>query len=173
MADKVTLRFKTERLDSFVDRLVVSSVGANSFTALALRKVVKEQLLPKVRQRTPVGKKGAARAGWKIGREFFTARRPFITVVNSVFYIRFLEWGTLARRRKKLARRKGRHGRLSTRRESTKARLAARRGGIRPIRMLGTTVRDLRAANAVPEELKKMFTRSAEKAARKAERIAV
>lgn len=159
MADRLKFRLKADRLNHFFDRLVVDSVGAGSFTALALERVVEEQLLPMVRQRTPKGETGAARAGWHVGRKVLGGLRPFIQVVNRVFYIRFLEFGTLARRRRKLKRKRER------------SRLSGR-GGIRALRMLGTTIRDLRASNAVSEELKKTFTRSAQRAARQAERIA-
>lgn len=168
--DRLTVRFKTERLESFVDRLLVASVGTGSFAALALKRVAKQQLLPKVRSRTPEGETGRARAGWGIVRENYGARRPFLEVGNRVFYIRFLEFGTLARRKKKLKKSTMRRLRQKA---AKGGRLSARRGGIRPVRMLGTSMRDLRAKNAVPEELKKTFTRSAELAKRQAERIAV
>ena len=142
-----------------------------------MRKVVKERLLPSVRERTPVGETGEARAGWKIGKEGETKRgKLFIEVVNPVFYIRFLEFGTLGARKKKLKK-----GTLKARKGKSAAGKKtvwwgsglSGQGGIKPIRMLGTTMRDLRAKRAVPSALNEMFRKGVQQAKREAESVRV
>jgi hypothetical protein len=169
--DRVTVNFKTERFDRFSQALLVGMLGRGRLTRKALRQVAEGQLLPKVRSRTPVGETGEAQAGWKIGREGETSRgRPFVELINAVFYIRFLEFGTLAARKKKL--RKTTERRLRQKQAKGGYRLS-REGGIRPIRMLGTSMRDLRAAKAVPKALAAMVSTAAVRAKREAESVRV
>lgn len=160
-------------MEKFTGALLVAMLGRGRLTRRALRKVVKERLLPSVRERTPVGETGNARAGWKIGKEGETKRgRLFIEVVNPVFYIRFLEFGTLGARKKKLKKKTG----AARRRKAAEGKTTigaglSGGGGIRPIRMLGTTMRDLRAKRAVPTALNEMFQKGIRQAKREAESV--
>ena len=172
--DRVTLNFKTKRFEGFVTTLLVEMLGRGRLTQKAINKVIDQELLPAVRARTPVGETGNARAGWKRGKEGKDRKgRVFSEVTNKVFYIRFLEFGTLGARKKKL-----KEGTLARRRQKAAkgGRFAAAgwsSGGIRPIGMLRTTIRELRAKNAVHAELEKMLHVGMNRAKREAESIRV
>lgn len=155
--DRVTLTFKTKRFEGFATALLAEMLGRGRLTQKAINRVIDQELLPAVRARTPVGETGNARAGWKRGKQGKTRKgRVFSEVTNPVFYVPWLEWGTLGARKKKLKK-----GTLGARRGKARtSRFAAsdwKSGGIRPIGMLKTTIRELRAKNAVHQELEAML----------------
>lgn len=156
--DRVTLTFKTKRFEGFATTLLAEMLGRGRLTQKAINRVIDRELLPAVRARTPVGETGNARAGWKRGKEGKDRKgRVFGEVTNKVFYVPWLEFGTLGARKKKVKK-----STLTRRRQKYAKghRFAATgwgSGGIRPIGMLKTTIRELRAKNAVHAELEKML----------------
>lgn len=141
-------------------------LGRGRLSLKAINRVIDRQLLPKVEARTPVLQKphkgrvgGEARAGWKRGKEGKDRRgKVFSEVINRVPWIPFLEFGTLAMRKKKLSKRTlARRRQKIARGRKTVGHGLSGRGGIRPIGMLRMTLRELRAKNAVHAELERML----------------
>ena len=157
--DRVTLTFKTKRFEGFATALLAEMLGRGRLTQKAINQVIDQELLPAVRERTPVGETGNARAGWKRGKEGKDRKgRVFSEVTNPVFYIPWLEFGTLGARKKKLKKRTLiRRRQKAARGKKTVGAGLSGEGGIRPIGMLKTTIRELRAKNAVHRELEAML----------------
>lgn len=163
MADKVTARLQTGNWDRFLDGMKDMAVGKNGIVALALKDVADDEALPSIRDKTPEDT-GKAKRGWRVG-SVHTGHRPYINIINKVPYVRLLEYGTLGRRKKKL-----KEGTLSRRRQKMeKAEKAGRgaqyqgvlgsKGGIKPKRMVGRTIRELRAKGSVPRAMQRHMKR--------------
>lgn len=109
-----------------------------------------------------------------------TGQQTYVNLINKEPYVRLLEFGTLGRRKKKLkdrtlARRRQKAGVLTergARRLKTMGRTAAEpssravrlwesKGGIKPYRMVGRTIRELRAKGSVPLAIQKRMKKSA------------
>jgi len=159
VADKVTARLHTGNWDRFLDGMKDMAVGKNGIVALALTDVADDEALPSIREKTPF-KTGRARRAWRRGA-VRTGNRPYLNIINKEPYVRLLEYGTLGRRKKKL-----KEDTLSRRRQKmekaekkgTAGKYAATlgsKGGIKPKRMVGRTIRELRAKGSVPRALQK------------------
>lgn len=165
------MNFKTKRFEAFGTAVLAEMLGRGRLTLNAIDDVIDEELLPTVRARTPVGETGNARAGWKKGKQGKDRKgRVFRSVVNPVFYIGWLEFGTLARRRKKIKKATLRRRRQkATRGQRTVGHGLSGEGGIKPHRMLGSTMRELRARNAVHKRLERNLHIGLRRAKRAAE----
>jgi hypothetical protein len=166
VADKVSCRLQTGNWDRFLDGLKSAAVGHDGIVALALKDVADEEALPSIRNKTPVDT-GKAKRGWRVG-QVRLGRKPYINIINRVPYVRLLEYGTLGRRRKKL-----KEDTMARRRQKTSKALArsteggvrylgylGSKGGIKPKRMVGRTIRELKAKGSVPRALQRHMKRS-------------
>lgn len=167
MADRVTARLKVDDFNRALDQLKRQAIDPRGFVALALKDVAKNDALPSIRDRTPVDT-GRAKRSWKLGHVHLRRKQPYINLIGKDlsgaddFYLPFLEYGTLGRRKKKL-----KEDTLSRRRQKTtlkrtkKGRISAAQfqslheslGGIRPYRMVGGTFRLLRKNQSVAKAM--------------------
>jgi len=179
VADKVSCRLQTGNWDRFLDGMKDAAVGQGGMVALALVDVADDEALPSIRDKTPF-KTGRARRAWKRG-PVKLGRRPHLNIINREPYVRLLEYGTLGRRKKKLKedtlsrrrqkvdvidRRSKKKNRLkdlgaySISRQKRFEKLWASKGGIKPMRMVARTIRELKAKNLVPLALQKRMKQS-------------
>jgi len=104
MPDSVSLHMDTRKFRRFIDRLVSQYERRN--TGHALERVA-EEFLKKARDRTPHDT-GRAQRGWRIAEKKLAGRNQYVLIENDVFYVRFLEYGTVEVRPQGMLRLTGR-----------------------------------------------------------------
>jgi hypothetical protein len=94
---RLSFKFDTRRFDHFLRELEADV--RERIAKPAILDVAENHALPTVAKRTPFGHGSVhARTRWKLGRSDFRRARPFVEIMNPLFYARFLEHGTVKMR---------------------------------------------------------------------------